>query len=242
MLKTIVEGQLWVAEDDLFMPGGVHFPIRMTVIKLSGGGLWLHSPVPIDDALAANLKALGPVEHIVAPNALHHLYLADCAKRYPDACVYGPKALVDKRPEVAFDAFLDEDNAWLWGAEVDQRFIQGIPWMQETVFFHKPSATLVVTDLVFNIHKSPRLMSKLVLIFMAGAWKKLAQSRLVRFSTKDKQAAGASAARIFEWDFKRLIMAHGDIVEHNARTGLKEALSWMLSHNPTMLPGGAQAA
>lgn len=242
MLKTLVEGHIWAAEDDHLMPGGMHFPIRMTVVKLSDGGLWLHSPVSIDDALAASLARLGPVTHLIAPNALHHVYLADAAARYPDARVYGPSALLAKRPEVTFSGHLDEGDAWPWGAEIDQLFVAGVPWMQETVFFHKASATLLVTDLVFNIHQSPRWMSKLVLFFVAGAWKKLAQSRLVRFSIKDKRAASDSAARIFQWDFKRLVMAHGEVVEHDARARLAVALKGMLSQRPAMLTDGAQAA
>lgn len=242
MLKTIVEGQLWVAEDDHFMPGGMHFPVRMAVVKLRGGGLWVHSPVSIDDALADELAQLGPVEIIVAPNALHHVYLAAAAARYPDARVYGPVALSSKRPEVVFEGHLVEGSEWPWSDELDQIFIEGIPWMQETVFFHKASSTLLVTDLVFNIHESPRWMARLVLMLVAGAWKKLAQSRLVRFSIQDKRAASASAARIFQWDFQRLIMAHGDIVEDDARSGLARALRGMLTEPIAQIADSAQAA
>src|SRR5207253_182649 len=50
----------------------IHYPTRMAVIRLSGGGLFLWSPIPLTDGLRAEVDALGEVSHIVAPNSLHH--------------------------------------------------------------------------------------------------------------------------------------------------------------------------
>lgn len=63
MLRELTPG-VWEALDDLFLPGGLHFPVRMTVVRVAGGGLWVHSPIGIDDATAAQLADLGRVEHM----------------------------------------------------------------------------------------------------------------------------------------------------------------------------------
>ena len=42
--------------------GPFKFGIRMTVVRLESGGLWLHSPIRIDSSLAEELKEIGPVE------------------------------------------------------------------------------------------------------------------------------------------------------------------------------------
>ncbi len=80
---------LWhVAIPHAFM--GLHVGTRMTVVKLSSGGLLLHSPVPVDEDLAAELAALGEVTHIVCPNLFHHVFAAEVKQRYPKALLHGP--------------------------------------------------------------------------------------------------------------------------------------------------------
>ena len=51
---------------DYLLVFSLPFTTRMTVIRLPDGGLWLHSPTPLDDGLRAAIDALGPVAHIVA--------------------------------------------------------------------------------------------------------------------------------------------------------------------------------
>ena len=46
----------------------------MAVLRLSDGSLWVHSPVCLDDDLAAALAELGKVKHIVTPNYEHTKY------------------------------------------------------------------------------------------------------------------------------------------------------------------------
>src|SRR6185312_11539383 len=66
----------------------VPFPTRMTVVRLPSGGLWLHSPVAFDASLAAALRELGPVAHIVAPNTIHYWWVGDWSSRFPAAEVW----------------------------------------------------------------------------------------------------------------------------------------------------------
>ena len=223
-LETIVDG-LWGAEHDLFMNGIVHFRGRMTVVKLRSGGLLLHSVIPIDEALAEELRALGPVEHIVAPNLLHHTHLIPVAARYPDATVWGAPGLAEKRSDVRFDAMLSEETPW--SDELASLFVEGIPWANETVFFHRATGTLIVTDLVFNIHEVRGWITPWILRF-AGAYRKFAQSRLLRSSIRDADAASASAERMLAWPIERVVMAHGHVVERDAKAELQRVLTPML--------------
>src|SRR5688500_18374152 len=112
MLQPQAEN-LWTADHELKVPGGVPFPVRMTVARLSDRSLALISPVPIDDALASELAGLGPVSHLIAPNLFHHFYLAPAKVRYPEARVLGPPGLAAKKrgmtvvpPDVENDALL----------------------------------------------------------------------------------------------------------------------------------------
>ena len=79
MLESVGEG-VWTAAAPLAL-AGAEFGTRMTVVQLADVGVMLISPIEVDDALAAEIDAIGPVRAIVAPNAFHHFYFAAVAKR-----------------------------------------------------------------------------------------------------------------------------------------------------------------
>ena len=83
---------------------GLTIGTRMSVVRLAGGGLWLHSPVALDGQTRNALDALGPVRFLVAPNRFHHTYLPQARDAYPQAKIFGAPGLADKRRDIAFDA------------------------------------------------------------------------------------------------------------------------------------------
>jgi len=119
---------------------------------------------------------------------------------------------------------LPESGNVLDGLRVQR--VAGALKMNEHVFFHEPSRSLVVSDLVFNIHRDANVPMAIVL-WLNGAYAKTAQSRVWRFVVKDRIAAADSAAAILDFDFDRVVVGHGDVIEGDARTRLRAALSWM---------------
>lgn len=213
-------------------------PARMTVLPLGERRLALVSPIPIDDALAARLRELGEVVLLIAPNLLHHLYLAAAAARYPDAEVLAPPALADKCPGLRIDIPLDGPLPEVLVHAVEIVRIEGAPRIDEFVLFHRATRTLVITDLVFNMVRPRGLFPNLVLA-LVGARGKLASSRAVRFLVRDRAAAAASVQRVLALDTETLIVAHGDIVRKDARARLSHALAW-LSPRTQALPAATQ--
>jgi hypothetical protein len=225
MTLCTLDRDLWCLDADLRVAAGFHLPIRMTIIRLADGGLWLHSPIAIDDATATAIEQLGPVRHIVAPNLLHHLFAAAAIERWPAATLHAPASLGVKRPDLKSGRPLAEDARW---SELAIVAIAGAPKIDEHVFVHHPSGTLIVTDLLFNVHEVPGLLSALILR-MVGAWKRLAQSKIWRSAVKDRAAAGASVRRVLALEFGRLVPAHGVVIagpDTHERVGA--ALRWML--------------
>lgn len=230
MLEPLAEG-LWHDQFDLFMPPRIHFRGRMVVARLASGGLWVWSPIPITDELAAQLAELGSVEHLVAPSAFHHVHFEAAAERFASARKWLAPALTNKRPELKCDEPLSTDAPAAWAEDFEQHLIGGMPKVDEVVFLHRPSKSLIVTDLVFNILEYQGWLTGLI-FRMAGTHKRFAQSRLFKSMVKDRAAAGRSAQHILGWDFDRVVMAHGEIVEQGARETLTGALEWMLAGAP----------
>ena len=226
-MLTQLAQDLWVADYDQFLPGKVNFTARMTIVRLGDGGLWLHSPVALDDTLAREVEALGPVRHIVAPSCFHYLYVAPYIERWPDATSYAAPGLREKREDLSFDEVLSDEAPEAWRGQIDQLVYRGAPSVNEVLFCHAASKTLIVTDLVFNLHRFKGVMTGLVLR-MVGAHKCFAHSRSWKWVfTKDKDAARESAAALLEWDFERVIMCHGDVLESGGHAEIVRALAWL---------------
>jgi hypothetical protein len=236
MLQRIAE-DVWAHDNDIRMPGGLRLPCRATIMRLSDGGLVLHSPLAIDDATAREIDALGDVRFIVAPNCYHWMSLKAAKERYAKARVLGSAGLAKKLGAFAFEP-LPESGAidGMNGVRVER--IKGAPSMDEHVFLHEPSRSLLVTDLMFNVHQCRSFGMRLV-FRLTGTWKKTTQSRMWRFFVKDREAAARSASVVLSWDFDRVVVAHGDVVEDDARERARQALSWMTNGAPPLLGAGS---
>jgi hypothetical protein len=214
--------ELPVFDFDQRLRGGMQFPARMSVLPLGERKLALVSPVPIDDGMAREIARFGEVAFLIAPNLLHHMYLADAIRRYPSARVLAPPGLSAKRAELSIHGTLDEPPPELTDF-VDVLPIAGAPSMNEYVFFHRASATLVVTDLVFNIER-PRGFFANLFLFLGGCHGRLAASRAWSMFVKDRELARASIERILSLPVRTLVMAHGVVVRSHARQRLAAAL------------------
>jgi hypothetical protein len=237
-------GGVWTATSEMRLPAQVWMPLRMTVVRLDGGDLWVHSPIAAQGDLVDEVAALGPVRYLVAPNRLHHLHLAGWSDRFPAAELWGAEGLAAKRPDLRFTGTLGgggggagaTDAASPWHRDVESIPIAGSPKIGETVFHHRASGTLIVTDLLFNVHTTRGLVTPW-LLRLSGTHRRLAQSRAWRFGIADRAALAASGRRVLALGPARLVVAHGDVVDPLPPGALERALAWMSA--PRQLRSGA---
>lgn len=235
-----IAADIWAHEKDVDLALGLNMPGRATIMRLPDGRLVIHSPLPIDDATAKQIDALGEVRFLVAPNALHWMYLKAAKERWKDARVLASPVLAKKLGSFPFESLPETGRIeGMEGIRIER--IQGAPDIQEHVFLHEASRSLVVGDLLFNIQECRSFWMRLFLR-LGGTWKKTAQSMLWKRLVKDRAAAARSASDILSWDFERLIVAHGDVVEDDARGRARKALAWMTSGAPKLLGTGSVAA
>jgi Domain of unknown function (DUF4336) len=225
MLREIDTG-IWAIEaPQRFL--GAEVGTRMTVIRLADGSLLVHSPVHLDDEIRASLDRIGPVRHVVAPNRFHHLYAAEYSRNYPEAKLYGAPGLETKRRDLHFDAILGDEAPAAWRGQIDQLVFRGFSPLNETVFFHRASRTVLFTDLLFNVTHTDSTWTKFLLT-LDGGFGGPGVARTFRLPMRmRKQAVTASVARILKWDFDRMTLAHGDIVERGAKAVLQSAYSFL---------------
>jgi len=209
------------------LPVGTH----MNVIRLGGGRLLLHSPVALDAGLRAELDALGRVSYVVAPNRVHHLYAGDVVRAYPGARLWGAPGLERKRPDLVFEAILGDEAPEEWRGDVDQVFFRGRPYENEVVFFHRASRTLLLCDLAFHFGPSDAWPTR-VLMKLLRSYGRLGPSTLDPLLIRDRRAARESLERILAFDFDRVVVAHGDVLETGGHEILRQGYAWLLRRDP----------
>jgi hypothetical protein len=222
---TQLAADLWVATRPLPLVVG-DIGTRMTVVRLPDGGLFLHSPVRLDAETRQALDAIGSVRCVVAPSKVHHFFAGDYAAAYPMARVFAAPGLSEKRKDLSIQAVLDDEPQPAWRGAIEQHLFRGAPLLNEVVFFHPASRTLMLTDLAFNmVHPRPgraRVFCRLI-----GATGRFGPHRMVRLMIRDRAAARASVRQILAWDFDRVIVTHGEVLETGGKARIAEAFAFL---------------
>jgi hypothetical protein len=235
MLRQLDRG-IWVAEQPLRYLG-LSVGTRMTVVELAERELAVISPVRADQALINQLTELGTVQHIIAPNLYHYLFAADFKALYPNATFWAAPGLDAKRPDLPIDRTIQpEASSALRGLEsvLFEGFrtlgFKGIDSLNECVFFHPSSRSLILTDAAFHFDESFPLMTQLATRVMGG-YKSLSPSVLERLASTDKQKVKQSVEQILSWDFQRVLMAHGSIIEQDGRRQFRRCYEQFLGES-----------
>lgn len=218
---------LWVAERPLRLPVG-DIGTRMTIIRLADGSLFLHSPVRLDGPTRQALDARGPVRAVVAPSKVHHFFVGDYVAAYPAARIFGAPGLPEKRRDLMFHGILGDEPPAEWRGDLEQHLFRGAKLMNEVVFFHPATRTLLLTDLAFNVPAHPAAAVRTRLFYwLVGAAGRFGPHRIVRLGIRDKRAARASVDKILQWDFDRVVVTHGQVLETGGHGRLAAAFAFL---------------
>lgn len=218
-LESLADG-LWSWPSAIRL-GPVSLPRRAVVARLASGGLWVHSPNALDDAMRAELAALGPVEHVVAPNKFHHAHLEAWRAAYPEAVLHGAHGLAKKRADLTFDRELTETPDPAWADLFEQRAISGARKLNEIVFLHRPSRTLILTDMSFHVGREAPFLTR-VLMRLNGVYGRLAPSRLLKTFVDDlPEVRRSMLATIDAWEFDAVHVSHGEPIASGGREQLR---------------------
>lgn len=225
MLRKLDEG-LWVIDHAFSMPGGIQIGTRTTLIRLSSGELFAHGLGPIDEGDHTEIAALGNVTQLIAPNLFHNTYVKDWVARYSGATCYAPARIDTKLKDLDYIPLSNRAHE-AWSADLEQVAVEGAPQLDEVVFFHPATRTLLLTDLCFNMVHSDSFLTRLFMRMMGG-YGHFGPSRLGRSFMKDKAAVRRGIERILEWDFDRVTVTHGEVLESGGNEMFRRAYAWLL--------------
>jgi len=213
-----VADQLWLCPYPVHL-AGTRFDARMTVIRLSTGALLLHSPCEITPTIVDEISPLGAVAHILAPGNFHSLHVASAQAAFPKARTWVCPGTERRCRGIRYDSLLGDVAPTEWAGELDQVLVSG-RIMREVAMFHRSSRTLILVDLIENFtdctpHMGPAL--KFWFKYVMRMWNNPGPAPEYRLAWGDRQAVGRSLQRILAWDFDRIVLSHGDVIDSAAR-------------------------
>ncbi|KAJ7598658.1 hypothetical protein C8J56DRAFT_814825 [Mycena floridula] len=233
-----------------FLPWGG----RSTAIKLDAG-VWVLASTPLTQETKSTIDKLGPVKWIVAADILHHMFLAEFKKAYPDAKLIGVEGLGEKKkaegveldggkstnhlPYVKLTDLLSAEYGrdpagTLYGFEDEIKacYFSGFE-NKDVAFHHVASKTLIVADLLFNLpgkeqYSKTTKSAKIPIIGKLDPYTWV-HKNFVWGAGKDKPAMTRDAKTVAEWDFERVIMCHGDVIETDGKKAWASAYTKYLA-------------
>ncbi len=211
------------------------FTTRMTVVKLANGDLFLHSPIAFDAALAEHLQSMGIVRHLVSPNRGHYVHIGEWSRVFPHAIIWASPGVRERTPsvgiEVRFERDLGPDAPAEWRDEMNQTIIPGAV-LDEVVFFHRSSKTLIVADTIMNFELE-RLKQPLWLIaklnrttYPLGG---MSLDMRIAFWPKKRRVRGA-IEKVMAWQPERIVLSHGRCFDSDASAVIRRAYGWALGN------------
>jgi hypothetical protein len=214
---------------------GVRLPLpfttRMTVVRLSNGELFLHSPIAFDAALARSLQKMGNIRHLVSPNQFHYAHIGEWSRAFPQAICWASRRVRNRARsrgiDVHFDRDVGPDAPLEWRDEVDQTAVPG-GIFGEIAFFHKSSKTLILADTILNLELDKisqpwRSAAKLTGMYYPGGG--------IFFGMRlplllQRQRTKAAARRMLSWHPERIVLSHGRCFESNGSAVIERVLGW----------------
>ena len=233
VLKPVAPG-IWVVDSGPLRLLGMSLPIRMTVVKLKSGRIWLHSPTDLTAGIRTEIDQLGPVAHIVAPNTAHWTRVKAWAEAYPGAVTwavpYLPARAQVRRSGTHFGRELGDAPEAEWSGEIDQALVPGGFNYREALFHHRASGTLILTDLVVNMEAGKlsafgRMAARLTGTLAPRGKTPIYMRQVLRMRGSEARAA---VSRMLALSPGRAIFSHGAWYREDATPRLREALGWLL--------------
>jgi short-subunit dehydrogenase len=227
-----VAENVWIFDDASISVAGLQIPIRMTVIRLASGDLLLHSPIQFSAPLRDELTRLGTIKYLLAPSIAHWMFIPEWQKAVPDAVTLAVPGL-GARKQVR-EAGLRVDQELLdgtpeeWAEEIETVLLSALLFT-EVALFHKPSRTLVLTDVVQNLppeelSRGARILGRVLGVTAPDGKAPLYLRLLLRTGGR---AAELAAARMISFAPERVIFAHGDWFKTDATERLRRSLRWL---------------
>jgi hypothetical protein len=201
---------------------GIDFRRNVTLLRLADGRVVVHSTAPFTEQDIAAIRRFGEPSWLVEATLMHDTFAKQARAALPDVPYLAPEGFA-KATGVQTESLLPPPQEW--NGEIDVFKIDGVR-MNEHALFHRRSRTLVVADMFFSFSDEtsgwPRFFIQRVMRLPRLFGISLLYRRLV---IQDKAAFERSMRRLLNLDFERLVVAHWQPIQIEAKRAVAEAVA-----------------
>jgi hypothetical protein len=219
---------IWIVDGGEIRFMGLRLGTRSTIIRLTDGTVWVHSPVRFSHALAEQIDGIGSVQYLIAPNLYHHLFIKQWQEHYPHAQVIGPHGLAEKRPDIEFTDVLGDPDSDPWRTDIERVIFTGSRAFDEHVFFHRASSTAILTDLIVNLRPEKQSrFGRLIARIEGVAYPNGRTPLLYRLGMRQRSEGAHAVRAILAWEPRQAVISHGEWFRDGATEELRRRFNWL---------------
>ena len=211
---------LWLLAYPLKMLGA-DLRRNVTLVRLRSGKIVIHSTAPFTPEDVAAIRALGEPGWLLDGILRHDTFAKEGREAFPGIPYLAPAGFSEV---VGFPTERIVPAPVEWDGELLALEIQGAPEARDTALLHVPSRTLILTELIFNFGDEQPLWTELLLRVAVGGEHHPGMSRPFKAGVKNEAAFKASVGNILKWEFDRVIVGHGDVIEFDGKAKLRVAI------------------
>ena len=134
-----------------------------------------------------------------------------------------------RKADLRIDHVLSDAPPGEWAGEVEQVRFHGSGF-SELDFLHRPSRTLVMTDLIANLETGRLPATTRIWAHLIGVAAPQGRAPIyLRLALKtNKRESVQTATRLIGWQPERVIFSHGRWFEHDGTQALRQSLDWLV--------------
>ena len=193
---------------------GMQLGRRVCILRIGEDGLAIHSTGPFTEADVRAIESVGKPAIMLDATTMHDTYSKEACDAFPEATYLVPEGFPKKAKPSGTQPLYKLSS--LTNGEIETVRLRGIRFLNEYACFHPASRTLIFCDLVFNLTEA-KGWTRWCMKNLLGVKQWPAIDRPVRWSVTDKAAFTNSLNRIFQWDFERVVVAHGSLIEADGK-------------------------
>lgn len=233
VLKPVAEG-IWIVDSGPFRVAGfIPVPVRMTVVRLNSGAMWLHSPTQWSEDLQRDVERMGPIRHLIAPNPFHWSFIREWKAHCPNARVAAAEGTKSRwlvrvnGPSI--DSEIGDYPLPYWSHDFDQLMVYGRLLFREVVFFHRASRTAILTDLVVNLDAQKLATWQRPGVAAMGSLGPAGKAPWYarKAYRMNRTQAAAAVASLIAMNPERVIFSHGRWFVRDGAAQLAASLRWL---------------
>lgn len=219
---------LWIVDGPIAYDMGFPFSTRMIIARLNDDSLWIADPVQVTTSTLQLIKELGEVKYLVASTWRHVWRLKEGHQLFPNAELWSSRHVPRSCKELPLKGLLTDEQPKEWVSDFDQLAFQGNKLLDEVLFFHKKSRTLILGDIIQNHARKKDQPLRNALWKLGGVGHPNGGvPRDIRLTFTNRNQARQSLKLLLSWDFEKVIIGHGPCVEKDAKAFVEQAFQWL---------------